>query len=308
MVVLDAVHQIQAIQANDLAVRWNCKAGKCGSCSAEVNGHPRLMCMTRLNELDLDEPVTDRADADLSGDQGPGHRCIVEFSRKAERQEVLAAACRMRRMEPGACSRQTSSACRNSASASSAFCARTCATCCAIIRCSSSSSGPRYLVYAAALEMHPLDAGDRAKELKQRTWHRLLQHHEVLHEGVPGEHHDHRQRDHSAEGARGRSALRSGCQAAADVSYVVPGFSRACTSFSRTLTGRSPWNSRSRPCRRKRCRVLSRKAERYRLLNEPAEAESICLDALAMEPDNHEALVTLLLALTEQFEKTSPAP
>src|SRR5262245_63454575 len=58
MVVLDAIHQIQANQANDLAVRWNCKAGKCGSCSAEVNGHPRLMCMTRLNQLDLSEPVT----------------------------------------------------------------------------------------------------------------------------------------------------------------------------------------------------------------------------------------------------------
>src|SRR5262252_10010103 len=58
MVVLDAIHQIQAEQANDLAVRWNCKAGKCGSCSAEVNGHPRLMCMTRLNELDLNTPVT----------------------------------------------------------------------------------------------------------------------------------------------------------------------------------------------------------------------------------------------------------
>src|SRR5262245_35934046 len=58
MVVLDAVHQIQAQQANDLAVRWNCKAGKCGSCSAEVNGQPRLMCMTRLNQLNLAEPVT----------------------------------------------------------------------------------------------------------------------------------------------------------------------------------------------------------------------------------------------------------
>src|SRR6187402_3130658 len=58
MVVLDAVHKIQAEQANDLAVRWNCKAGKCGSCSAEVNGNPRLMCMTRLNQLDLSKPVT----------------------------------------------------------------------------------------------------------------------------------------------------------------------------------------------------------------------------------------------------------
>src|ERR1700693_4243151 len=58
MVVLDAVHQIQAEQSNDLACRWNCKAGKCGSCSAEINGMPRLMCMTRLNDLDLTQPVT----------------------------------------------------------------------------------------------------------------------------------------------------------------------------------------------------------------------------------------------------------
>src|ERR1700761_980976 len=58
MVVLDAVHRIQAEQANDLAVRWNCKAGKCGSCSAEVNGNPRLMCMTRLSDLPQDRPVT----------------------------------------------------------------------------------------------------------------------------------------------------------------------------------------------------------------------------------------------------------
>src|SRR5438309_11051381 len=58
MVVLDAVHQIQATQAPDLACGWNCKAGKCGSCSAEVNGMPKLMCMTRLGELPLDKPVT----------------------------------------------------------------------------------------------------------------------------------------------------------------------------------------------------------------------------------------------------------
>src|SRR5215470_10848676 len=56
-VALDAVHQIQAESAPDLAVRWNCKAGKCGSCSAEVNGKPRLLCMTRLSDLDLDKPV-----------------------------------------------------------------------------------------------------------------------------------------------------------------------------------------------------------------------------------------------------------
>src|SRR5262245_11170785 len=57
MVVLDAVHQIQAEKANDLAVRWNCKAGKCGSCSAEINGMPKLMCMTRLSDLPEGKPV-----------------------------------------------------------------------------------------------------------------------------------------------------------------------------------------------------------------------------------------------------------
>jgi succinate dehydrogenase / fumarate reductase, iron-sulfur subunit len=58
MVVLDAMHRIQADQANDLSLRWNCKAGKCGSCSAEVNGMPKLMCMTRLSTLRLDQPIT----------------------------------------------------------------------------------------------------------------------------------------------------------------------------------------------------------------------------------------------------------
>ena len=58
MVVLDALHYIQAHDAPDLAVRWNCKAGKCGSCSAEVNGRPRLTCKTRLDALPLDQPIT----------------------------------------------------------------------------------------------------------------------------------------------------------------------------------------------------------------------------------------------------------
>jgi succinate dehydrogenase / fumarate reductase, iron-sulfur subunit len=58
MVVLDAIHNIQATQANDLAVRWNCKAGKCGSCSAEINGKPRLMCMARMSDMPVGEPIT----------------------------------------------------------------------------------------------------------------------------------------------------------------------------------------------------------------------------------------------------------
>jgi succinate dehydrogenase / fumarate reductase, iron-sulfur subunit len=58
MVVLDAIHHVQKTQAPDLAVRWNCKAGKCGSCSAEVNGRPRLTCKTRMDSLPQDKPIT----------------------------------------------------------------------------------------------------------------------------------------------------------------------------------------------------------------------------------------------------------
>src|SRR3954447_25083060 len=57
-VVLDVIHRLQATQTPDLAVRWNCKAGKCGSCSAEINGRPRLMCMTRMDIFDRSETVT----------------------------------------------------------------------------------------------------------------------------------------------------------------------------------------------------------------------------------------------------------
>ena len=81
MVVLDAVNHIQATQANDLATRWNCKAGKCGSCSAEINGMPKLMCMTRLSELPLAKPVTVQHEG-VSADQGLNHRCLLEFSRE----------------------------------------------------------------------------------------------------------------------------------------------------------------------------------------------------------------------------------
>ena len=58
MVVLDAIHHIQAKEENNLAVRWNCKAGKCGSCSAEINGHPKLLCMTRMDQYPEGQPIT----------------------------------------------------------------------------------------------------------------------------------------------------------------------------------------------------------------------------------------------------------
>ena len=58
MVILDVIHRLQATQAPDLACRWNCKAGKCGSCSAEINGKPRLMCMTRMNLFGEGETIS----------------------------------------------------------------------------------------------------------------------------------------------------------------------------------------------------------------------------------------------------------
>ncbi len=58
MVVLDVLHQIQTHDAGDLALRWNCKAGKCGSCSMEINGKPKLACMTRMNSFTDTETIT----------------------------------------------------------------------------------------------------------------------------------------------------------------------------------------------------------------------------------------------------------
>ena len=92
MVVLDAVHHIQAKQAPDLAVRWNCKAGKCGSCSAEINGMPKLMCMTRLSDINLNDAGDPRADARVSRDSRSGHRCFLELPGQKDNQAIQAPA------------------------------------------------------------------------------------------------------------------------------------------------------------------------------------------------------------------------
>ena len=78
-VVLDAIHRVQATQAGDLAVRWNCKAGKCGSCSAEINGRPRLMCMTPALGLRRVRDDHGHPDAHLPGDPRPGHRRLLQL-------------------------------------------------------------------------------------------------------------------------------------------------------------------------------------------------------------------------------------
>ena len=166
MVVLDAVHQIQAESAPDLAVRWNCKAGKCGSCSAEVNGMPRLMCMTRMNQLPTDQPVTIEPMRafpplrDLVTDVSWNFR--VKKGIKPFKPRAPDAPDGTWRIQQEDIDRVQEF--------------RKCIECflcqdvCHVLRDHHQHEefiGPRFLVYAAALEMHPLDTENRLEELKQ---------------------------------------------------------------------------------------------------------------------------------------------
>jgi len=140
MVVLDAVNQIQATQARDLACRWNCKAGKCGSCSAEVNGMPKLMCMTRLSELPLEKPVTVEpmkafpVIKDLVTDVSWNFRVKKKIKPfKPRRPDAPDGTWRMHQEDIDRV--------QEFRNASNVFFARTFATCCAIIRCTTNLSG-----------------------------------------------------------------------------------------------------------------------------------------------------------------------
>jgi succinate dehydrogenase / fumarate reductase iron-sulfur subunit len=165
MVVLDAVHRIQAEQAGDLAVRWNCKAGKCGSCSAEVNGRPKLMCMTRLSDLPLEKAVTIEPMRAF-----PRLRDLVcdvswnyEVKKKIQpfRPRAADAADGTWRMKQEDIDRVQEF--------------RKCIECflcqdvCHVLRdhhLHPAFAGPRFFVHTAALEMHPLDTADRVGDLK----------------------------------------------------------------------------------------------------------------------------------------------
>jgi succinate dehydrogenase / fumarate reductase iron-sulfur subunit len=166
MVVLDAIHRIQAEQAHDLACRWNCKAGRCGSCSAEVNGKPRLMCMTRLNELSLDEPITVEPVhtfpliKDLVTD--------VSWNYRAKRR------IKPFKPRPPDAPDGTWRMVQSDVDRVQEF--RKCIECflcqdvCHVLRehqLHEQFIGPRLLVHVAALEMHPLDTENRAEDLRQ---------------------------------------------------------------------------------------------------------------------------------------------
>lgn len=165
MVVLDAVHQIQAEQANDLAVRWNCKAGKCGSCSAEINGHPRLMCMTRMSDMPEGKPVTIQplkafpVIKDLVTDVSVNYK-IKKRIKKFKPRPADA---------PDGTWRMAQSDIDRVQEFRKCIECFLCQDVCHVLRehhLHEKFAGPRHMVYAAALEMHPLDVEDRTGDLK----------------------------------------------------------------------------------------------------------------------------------------------
>jgi succinate dehydrogenase / fumarate reductase, iron-sulfur subunit len=166
MVVLDAIHQIQAEQANDLAVRWNCKAGKCGSCSAEVNGMPKLMCMTRLSELPLEKPVS----VEPMRAFPPMKDLVTDVSWNFAVKRGI------KRFKPRAPDAPDGSWRMAQSDVDRVQEFRKCIECflcqdvCHVLRDHQRHEdfiGPRFLVHVAALEMHPLDVEDRVGELRR---------------------------------------------------------------------------------------------------------------------------------------------
>jgi succinate dehydrogenase iron-sulfur subunit len=159
-VVLDIIHRLQATQAGDLAVRWNCKAGKCGSCSVEINGRPRLACMTRMSTFGEDETVTVTplrtfpVMRDLVTDVSLNYQKAREIPSFSPPKDLQLGEYRMQQED---------------VNRSQEF--RKCIECflcqnvCHVSRDHEENkehfAGPRYFIRIAELEMHPLDQADR---------------------------------------------------------------------------------------------------------------------------------------------------
>jgi succinate dehydrogenase / fumarate reductase iron-sulfur subunit len=168
MVVLDVVHKIQATQAPDLAVRWNCKAGKCGSCSAEVNGQPRLMCMTRMNIFPPGEPITVAPMKTF-----PLIRDLVTDVRFNYAVAKTIPAFKPGRPEPDGTYRMMQEDIDRVQEFHKCIECFLCQNVCHVIRDHEENkpafAGPRFFVRIAALEMHPLDTNSRTELLRARV-------------------------------------------------------------------------------------------------------------------------------------------
>lgn len=167
MVVLDAVHNIQAETAPDLACRWNCKAGKCGSCSAEINGKPRLMCMTRLSDIDTTQPVRIEPMKAF-----PLIRDLVtDVSWNFEAKKKIKKFKPRKPDAPDGTWRMAQEDIDRPQEFRKCIECFLCQDVCHVLREHEKFEGfigPRLLVYTAALEMNPLDTEDRLKDLKKR--------------------------------------------------------------------------------------------------------------------------------------------
>ncbi|WP_117210116.1 succinate dehydrogenase/fumarate reductase iron-sulfur subunit [Allorhizocola rhizosphaerae] len=167
-VVLDVIHRLQATQEPDLACRWNCKAGKCGSCSMEINGMPRLACMTRMSTFEESETVTVTplrtfpVIRDLVTDVSYNYQKARELPAFAPPADVAPGDYRMQQID---------------VERSQEF--RKCIECflcqntCHVVRDHEENkrefAGPRFFIRAAELDMHPLDArGDRKEFATQQ--------------------------------------------------------------------------------------------------------------------------------------------
>ncbi len=162
MVVLDAILNIQGKSAPDLAVRCNCKAGKCGSCSAEIGGRPRLMCKTRISDLPDNKPIVVRPlktfpiikdlVTDISWNYEINRR-ITPFKPKKNTnwrmyQEEIDRVQEFRKCIECFLCQSVCHTLRNHDKKDVYF-------------------GPRFLVRLAGLEMHPLDDEDRIPLIKE---------------------------------------------------------------------------------------------------------------------------------------------
>ena len=164
MVVLDAVLWVQANAASDLAVRWNCKAAKCGSCSAEINGFPRLMCKTPLDEYDdvitvrpmRTFPVIKDLVTDVSWNYEVNKR-IPEFTPSESDANAE---------EPWTMQQEDVERVTEFRKCIECF---LCQDVCHVLRDHDRKDayyGPRFMIRIASLEMHPKDALDRRPLLR----------------------------------------------------------------------------------------------------------------------------------------------
>jgi len=166
-VVLDIIHRLQATQAEDLAVRWNCKAGKCGSCSAEVNGRPRLMCMTRMSIFNATDQITVTPLRAF-----PVIRDLVtDVSFNFQKAREIPSFAPPKDLQPGEYRMQQVDVERSQEFRKCIECFL-CQNTCHVVRDHEENkvafAGPRFLMRVAELDMHPLDARDRQHDAQDK--------------------------------------------------------------------------------------------------------------------------------------------